>query len=60
MTSRNLTRAIALGALATIALSLASPAAAKMQDPEYVCDPPDGRRDTDDGYGRRVSCVYQA
>jgi hypothetical protein len=62
MSSLNLTRVVALGIAATIALGAATPAFAKTHPRggvpagEYVYNPGDSRCFTDEGYGRRSSC----
>ncbi len=62
MTSLTLKRTIALGALAAIAVSVATPSLAKTHyragatQGEYIYHPGDGRCVTDEGYGRRTPC----
>jgi hypothetical protein len=60
MTSRTLILAIALGALATIASSLATPAVAMTPDRGngFIYDPVDSRCTTGEDYGgrRRMPC----
>jgi hypothetical protein len=56
----SLKRTIALGAIAAIAVSVATPTLAKTSYRggvgEYVYQPGDGRCSTDEGYGRRGAC----
>jgi len=62
MTSRILTRTMALGVIAAMALSLVTPAVAKMpaRGGQYIYDPVDSRCSTDDGYARRPPCASDA
>jgi hypothetical protein len=63
MSTLNLTRAVALGIAATIALSVATPSFGKTHPRggapaggDYIYSPGDSRCYTDEGYGRRSSC----
>jgi hypothetical protein len=55
-------RTLALGVLAAMALSLATPAMAKLpaRGGQYIYDPVDSRCSTDDGYARRPPCASDA
>lgn len=62
MTSQILTRTAALGVLAALALSIVTPASAKLpaRGGQYIYDPIDSRCGNDEGYARRPPCASDA